>query len=270
MRGREMIILIGVCLVPGLAACGSGSGPRDSSVDEAGHDLAGEDTGSGDVADEDTVGGDVTGEDVGHDDVGEDLDVGEEPGALPDPAAFRTTDHAHEVCGPTPDEDCTPADMDWMGAEHGSTVTRADVSGVALYRLVAFVEREGPSNIDVLVVGPDAAPLEGIEVAFYYSTAPETSRPDEWYPVKVTGVTEADGIVGFAIGGGAYYGCGEGGPHAIWVSEPGTGADTTVPSDLADHLGMLVGTNHRHLDIIFQRVDPPPSVPGDGVRCPLS
>jgi hypothetical protein len=185
-----------------------------------------------------------------------------------DPAVFRATDHAHEVCGPTPDADCTPADMAWVASEHGSTLTRTTDTSATFYRLVAFVEREGPSNIDVLVVGPDASPLTGIPVAFYYSTAPETSRSDEWYPVKVTGTTGTDGIAGFAIGTGAYYGCGEGGPHAIWVSEPGPAGDTTVPSDLADHLGMIAGTNHRHLELIFQRVEPAGSIE-DGVRCPL-
>jgi hypothetical protein len=31
---------------------------------------------------------------------------------------------------------------------------------------------------------------------------------------------------------------------------------------------MIAGTNHRHLDLVFQRVDPP-SEPVDGARCPL-
>jgi hypothetical protein len=52
------------------------------------------------------------------------------------------------------------------------------------------------------------------------------------------------------------------------VSEPAGAPDTSVPSDLADALGMLGGTNHRHLDIIFQRIDPA-TPPADGVRCPL-
>ena len=74
---------------------------------------------------------------------------------------------------------------------------------------------------------------------------------------------------GFALGGGAYLSCcGCGGPHAVWVSEPGAMTDTSVPSDLADELGMLGGTNHRHLELIFQRTQPDAN-PANAVRCPL-
>lgn len=192
--------------------------------------------------------------------------------ALPDPAAFRAADQA-EVCSTTPPQDCTPADMGFVLSEYGSTVDRGDDAGgtSAVYRLVAFVERLGPSNIDVLVVDHNANPVANIPVAFYWPDAPNDSRPDEWYPKKVETLTGANGVAGFALGGGAYLPCcGCGGPHAIWVSEPDTTPNTTVPTDLADHLGMLGGTNHRHLDLIFQKVDPPPAQqPADAVRCPV-
>ena len=191
-------------------------------------------------------------------------------GGLGDPAVFRSADPL-AVCSPTPPQSCTPADMSFVASEYGSTVTRHDADGETLpaYRLIAFVEREGPSNIDVLVVDEEAQPIVGLPVAFYFSSAPDPSRADEWYPNKVTGITQANGIAGFAIGSGAYLpSCGSGGPHAIWVSEPGATADTTVPSDLADALGMLGGTNHRHLDLIFQRITPGRPVT-DAVICPL-
>jgi hypothetical protein len=188
-------------------------------------------------------------------------------GGLGDPAVFRAADDL-AVCSATPPNDCTPSDLDFVASEYGSTFTRHDADATA-YRLVAFVEREGPSNIDVLVVDEMAQPIVGLPVAFYYSSAPDPSRADEWYPNKITGVTQSNGVVGFAIGGGAYLpACGAGGPHAVWVSEPGSDPNTTVPSDLADALGMLGGTNHRHLDLIFQRVTPgEPAV--DAVTCPL-
>ncbi|MCA9635092.1 MAG: hypothetical protein KC420_03550 [Myxococcales bacterium] len=188
------------------------------------------------------------------------------------PAIFRTPDVA-PVCGPTPADACTPGDLAWLASEYGSTYTRADPDAVAaagvVYRLIAIVERVGPSNLDVFVVDDLGAPVVGVPVAFYYSTAPDPSRPDEWYPVKVSGVTEAEGRVGFALASSAYLpACGAGGPHAVWVSEPGMEPDTTVPSDLADHLGMLGGTEHRHLDLLFQRT-PVPGDPVDAVHCPL-
>jgi len=190
---------------------------------------------------------------------------------LADPAVFRAAD-ALAVCSPTPPQSCTPSDLAFVASEYGSTFTRHDAGGGTLpaYRLVAFVEREGPSNIDVLVVDEQAQPLVGLPVAFYFSSAPEPSRPDEWYPNKVTGTTGSNGIAGFALASSAYLtSCGGGGPHAIWVSEPGATPDTTVPSDLADGLGMLGGTNHRHLDLIFQRVTPARPA-ADAVTCPLS
>jgi hypothetical protein len=194
------------------------------------------------------------------------------PDSPGDPAVFQTPD-ALVVCNPTPEQACTPSDMAWVASEYGTTVLRADSAAINAsgkgFRLIALVEREGPSNLDVFVVDEAGAPLSGIPVAFYFSSAPDTSRPDEWYPVKVTGMTEASGRVGFALTSSAYLDtCGGGGPHAIWISQPDSEPETTVPSDLVDELGMLGGTNHRHLDLLFQRIDPS-ATPVDAVRCPL-
>ncbi len=193
-------------------------------------------------------------------------------GELRDPTVFRTPDRA-DVCGPTPRAPCAAGDMAWVATEYGMELTRADDPWVdahgAVYRLIALVERLGPSNIDVFVVDQDGAPIADTPVAFYYDSLRNPARPDEWYPVKVEAITDVQGRAGFALGPGAYLDtCGGGGPHAIWVSEPGVAPDTTVASDLADRLGMLGGTNHRHLDLLFQRVSPGAAVsPG---TCPLS
>lgn len=178
--------------------------------------------------------------------------------ALGDPDVFRTPDEAN-VCAPTPAAECTPGDMAWVASEYGSELQRADAAWVdqhdTVYRLVAFVERVGPANIDAFVIDESGAPLAGIPVAFYYDSLKTPSRPDEWYPVKLEAITDGSGRAGFALGSGAYLpACGSGGPHAAWVSEAGEQPDTTVASDLAYRLGMLGGTNHRHLDLLFQRV----------------
>ena len=223
-----------------------------------------------DVPAEAEVGADTGGDDDADVDAAVDTDADVEPGRSP--LVFRCADEA-PVCSPTPPEDCTAADLAFVTSEYGSSVRRADDGGGArtVYRLVAFVERVGPANIDVLVVDRAGDIVTGVPVAFYWPDAPDASRPDEWYAVKITTPTGADGVAGFALGSGAYLSCcGCGGPHAIWVSEPGPAPDTTIPSDLADRLGMLGGTNHRHLDLIFQRVDPPPGpAPVDAGRCPL-
>ena len=266
-----------------LAACGSDDeAPARPASYDAGLDVA-SDTPAADVVAEADVGTpDTTSVDAPHDALSESTSDGTAEAAaeagqegsttLSDPAVFQTQD-ALVVCEPTAAAPCTPSDMTWVGAEYGSVVERADAAKVQsagqVFRLVALVEREGPSNIDVFVADMDGSPLSGVPIAFYFSSAPDASRPDEWYPVKVTGVTEASGRVGFALTSSAYLDtCGGGGPHAIWVSAPGAAPDTTVPSDLADHLGMLGGTNHRHLDLLFQRTDVS-GQPADAVRCPL-
>jgi predicted small lipoprotein YifL len=140
-------------------------------------------------------------------------------------------------------------DMAWVSEQYGATYSRCAADAACdhggVYRLTEFREIEGPSNIDVWVFDEGGSPIASLPVAFYWPDAPETSREDEWYPVKFTGLTNAEGRVGFAMGSGSYHGPGEGGPHGIWVS------DEAFPSDLADRLGMLGGTNHRHLNVTF-------------------
>lgn len=272
-RQPPLVLILGLAL----AACGGsegttantasttgGTGPGSSSSETSGAPTTGTtappttgDASTGDASTTTDTG--TSGTTSGSDTSSSTTGAVDPPG---DPAVYRTPD-VNTVCGPTPADPCTASDMTWVANEYGSTVTRADGDG-EVYRLLALVEREGPANLDVFVIDAAGQPLVGVPVAFYFDSAPEPSRPDEWYPVKVTGVTEASGRVGFALAGSAYLGCGEGGPHAIWISQPGPAPDTTVPSDLADRLGMLVGTNHRHLDLLFQRV-----TPGDALLAPF-
>lgn len=264
------------------AACGddastteTGVGPGDSGMVTTDAETSASETSttdtsvsSGGSSDPGSTSADTTDATTGDSTEGDSTGAG---GELPDPAVYRTPDVA-DVCGPTPEAPCTPGDMAWLAAEYGSEVQRADDAWVAahgaVYRLVAFVERVGPSNIDAFVIDEAGAPLPGIPVAFYYDSLESPSRPDEWYPVKIETVTDPQGRVGFALGGGAYLdACGAGGPHAIWVSEPGVAPDTTVASDLADRLGMLGGTEHRHLDLLFQRVGPGQALAA--AYCPL-
>jgi hypothetical protein len=59
------------------------------------------------------------------------------------------------------------------------------------------------------------------------------------------------------MGFGDYYFAPGGGASAVWV------ADEAGPGDLIAGLGMLGGTNHRHLEVYYQLVDvsTPPEEP---------
>ena len=192
----------------------------------------------------------------------------------PDPVVYRAHDEA-DVCSSNPPADCTLSDMAWVASEYGFTVDRAPDgwtgSAPYVYRLVGLVERVGPSNIDVYVIDEAGSPIVGVRVAWWWpdvgsaSGAVATST-DEWYASMLPGTTEASGRVGFMLAGSAYLPCcGCGGPHAVWISEPS--ASGAVPSDRAGALGMLGGTNHRHMDLVFQRW-PLVGEPTGTARCP--
>lgn len=72
--------------------------------------------------------------------------------------------------------------------------------------------------------------------------------PVDGYPVtwswpdgSVTGYTDERGVVGFAMGPGAYYTPPDGGPH--WV---------TVNGSRLDGIGMISLTNHWHVDSVWR------------------
>ncbi|MBN2359116.1 MAG: cellulase family glycosylhydrolase [Deltaproteobacteria bacterium] len=138
-------------------------------------------------------------------------------------------------------------DMEWVAQTYGSDFERATMTAPdgSVYRLVEMRERTGPSNIDVYVQDAAGNPLPGVPVTC-------TNRyNNEQLPTVVTG---ADGRAGYAMGGGSY----------ILPSTVGSGAfnigvgDGDIPSDQGLRLGMLGGTNHTHLDLVFELVQEAP------------
>lgn len=106
-----------------------------------------------------------------------------------------------------------------------------------------------PSSTFCLVLDEDGAPLPGIQTVFWYDTAP-TLPGAGWHEQGDVGLTKDDGYASFAMGGGAYYDpSSTKGPHDLWIYGPNT-------SQMISGLGMIAGTNHRHLDVTFQRQDP--------------
>lgn len=133
----------------------------------------------------------------------------------------------------------------------GSDFARAPTDTLAgathVYRLIELSEKEGWSNIDTFVRGEDSQPQACVTVAFYWPDASTLSRSGEWKRRKYYHRTDTRGVVGFGLGhGGDIRRAVVAGSHAIWVSEP------TMPSDLGDKVGMLAGTNRRHLESVFQ------------------
>jgi hypothetical protein len=117
-----------------------------------------------------------------------------------------------------------------------------------------------PSCVIVAVIDEDREPVSGIDVVWWYTTAP--AQPGAgWHQQGDLGRTKIEnGCVDFAMGGGAYYDPKKvKGPHDLWIHA------AFGPCQLLSGLGMIAGTNHRHLDVVLQRVDPnmPPYPPPD-------
>lgn len=115
---------------------------------------------------------------------------------------------------------------------------------------------EAPATLIVAVRDADGAPVEGVDVVFSWPDAPPL--PEGGHLRKgVVGATNAEGHAGFAMGPGAYYDPKAAqGPHQVWIYGPGQ-------SPRLAGLGMVAGTNHRHLDVVFQLGDAPEPPPPD-------
>jgi hypothetical protein len=153
-------------------------------------------------------------------------------------------------------------DWSWLLAEFGAVeLERAEVSAgqKKVYRLVTLEVAEGPAAQIVNVIGPDGRPLEGIHIVRSWPEAPELT---EWAATLskgldrgVHGPTNAEGNLGFGLGRLDHYLPPAAGPGVIWV------ADQAAPSDVISGLGLLDGTDHRHVNLFFQLVDLDVAVP---------
>ncbi len=155
-------------------------------------------------------------------------------------------------------------DWDWLAANFGDiSLQRAEISkGERLaFRITKLQESEGPAVQIVHVTVEGGEPLEGICVARHWPDAPELPvwppPASFWRDRGVHGKTNVEGNIGFGMGRGDYYFPPSGGASAVWV------ADAAGPSDFLSGLGMLGGTNHRHVDVHYQletaEASPPPA-----------
>ena len=158
-------------------------------------------------------------------------------------------------------------DWNWLVANYGAiNLQRAEISeGERLaFRITKLQESEGPAVQVVRVTVDGGEPLEGVSVVRHWPDAPDLPvwppPSSRWRDRGVHGKTNVEGDIGFGMGRGDYYFAPSGGASAVWV------ADAAGPSDFLSGLGMLGGTNHRHLDVTFQlegaaEPTPPPPPP---------
>lgn len=152
----------------------------------------------------------------------------------------------------------------WLVANFGPvSLERAEAPAGPgkVFRVVKLQDREGPAVLIVHISDEQGNPHEGARVVRYWPDAPSlpnwpqpTSR---WRARGVFGKTNPKGEIGYGMGTGDYYWPPSGGASAVWVAEE-DGA-----SDCISGLGMLGGTNHRHLEVHFQlqTVEGEPSPP---------
>jgi hypothetical protein len=143
------------------------------------------------------------------------------------------------------------ADAAWLEATYGPVAVDQSQESKA-YRVVELWEKLGEASLTVRLEDENGNPLVDIPVVFWFSTAPQlpewTPPPEKWRTNGEQGRSNQNGDVGFGMGGGAYYFPPNKGPHAVWVGEPGVG------TDFVSGLGMLGGTNHNHVEPVFQRL----------------
>jgi CRP-like cAMP-binding protein/outer membrane biosynthesis protein TonB len=142
-------------------------------------------------------------------------------------------------------------DYAWVQSYYGAEIQRAQPGpNGQVFRIVKIIERKGPAVNIIQVLNEDGSPMDQQKVIRYWPGADKlkVASASHWRDRGVVGVTNADGEMGFALGRGDYISGPGRGASAMWVANP------TIPSDLANKLGMIAGTEHQRLDFVFQLV----------------
>ena len=158
-----------------------------------------------------------------------------------------------------------PRDLEWLRAKYGPFVIHdppplPEGETAATWRITTLREKlDAPATLIFQTRDAEGKLLPGVRVAWYWPDAdadpncgPLGAPFEGVTPARaVTGYTNVNGDIGFAMGPGAFYWAdrGERGPHATWIY----GAQTR--SQLILGLGMLAGTNHFHFDVEFTLAD---------------
>lgn len=134
------------------------------------------------------------------------------------------------------DADGRVRDLAWAQHYYGAWIEFAQPAAGICYRIVELREQSGPSNIDIWVRDENGDPVPNVVVNV------------DWPGTEWKKPTDYEGKVGFGMGPGSYiYDREVGGPHTIRL-------ECEHPSDVGMNFGMLAGTPHDHLNIVFQLV----------------
>ena len=156
------------------------------------------------------------------------------------------------------DKDGTERDWAWLVANYGAIAIQTPDAD-AYYKVVEIREKHDDSAFIVKVLGRNGIPQPDIPVVFYWPDAPVLEDAG-WLGRGVEGPTNENGDVGFGMGPGAYYTPPEQGPHKAWIKGSGY-------SEMFEGAGMVMGTNHNHVDITLQWIEngeePEPEPEGD-------
>lgn len=152
------------------------------------------------------------------------------------------------------DEQGQPRTTKWLTSNFGPLSIQSPTNDSHRYTITELRATLGPAAITVKVLDAAGQPLPDIPTVWHWPDAP--TLPDAgWRYNGVIGLTNEQGTIGHPMGGGAFYSPPTQGPHSLWIQ-----GDTS--SQLIQGLGMIAGTNHRHLDITFQdRTGSPPPPP---------
>jgi CRP-like cAMP-binding protein len=128
--------------------------------------------------------------------------------------------------------------LGWAQANYGSFIELGQPAGGGVYRVAELRDHSGPSSMDVWVLDENGDPAPNVMVRIYWPGGEDVS------PTNGEGKRDP----GFGLGPGCY------------ILDPAVGGGLNIevvgqyPSDLARNFGMLAGTPHDHLDIVFQFV----------------
>jgi hypothetical protein len=137
----------------------------------------------------------------------------------------------------------TERDWAWLEEEFGAVVLERG-NGAASVRMLRGVKDD--STLVAYVVDAEGTPRAGVPVVFHWPDAPDL-EPEEYgcgLTQGVVGKTKVTGEVGFGMGSGAWYSPPNGGPHTVWVAVEG--------ADCLRGMGMLLGTNHDHVNSVWE------------------
>ena len=174
--------------------------------------------------------------------------------------------------------------LDWLRAKYGNVEAHTLPTTGPCWRVFALVEDADypghkptarpswwpkPAATAALVaktLSADGDPAAEVPVARYWPDAPILPPAQaHWQPRGVIGYTNTQGDTGFGMGNGDYYTPPQqAGVSWIWVAQPDQAPAkyAGVASEAVSGLGMLAGTNHSHINVVFRydsgHEEPPP------------